>query len=66
MELQPQITRSDMVRALRVKESGFLTVFVECHPENVVTELLEFYKNAKFVKQLAEASKKAVTKGFFV
>ncbi|OMO93001.1 Mitochodrial transcription termination factor-related protein [Corchorus capsularis] len=64
MELQPQITRSDMVWALRMNERGFLTEFVECHPENVVTELLEFYKNAKCVKQLAEASKKAVTKGF--
>ncbi|OMO93002.1 Mitochodrial transcription termination factor-related protein [Corchorus capsularis] len=60
MELQPQITRSNMMWALQMKESKFLTMFVICHPEDVVTELLEFYKNAKCVKQLAETSKKAV------
>ncbi|OMO63674.1 hypothetical protein COLO4_32247 [Corchorus olitorius] len=57
MELQPQITRSNMMWALKMKESKFLITFVKCHPEDVVTELLEFYKNAKCVKQLAEASK---------
>ncbi|OMO93000.1 hypothetical protein CCACVL1_06680 [Corchorus capsularis] len=60
MELQPQITRSDMMRALRMKEEIFLTAFVRCHPENVATELLEFYKNAKCMKRLAQASKKKV------
>ncbi|OMO65781.1 Mitochodrial transcription termination factor-related protein [Corchorus capsularis] len=59
MDLQPQITRSNMIRAMRMKESKFLTVYVKCHPQNVVAEL-EFYKR---VKQLAGASKKAV-KGF--
>ncbi|OMO63684.1 Mitochodrial transcription termination factor-related protein [Corchorus olitorius] len=57
MELQPQITRSDMLRAFRMKEERFLTSFVRCHPENVATELLEFYKIAKCMKRLAQASK---------
>ncbi|OMO93003.1 Mitochodrial transcription termination factor-related protein [Corchorus capsularis] len=48
MELQPQITRSNMMWAIRMKEERFLTVFVRCHPKNVATELLKFYKNAKY------------------
>ncbi|WRX27459.1 Transcription termination factor [Theobroma cacao] len=64
MELHPQIKGAMMLRALRMKESRFLTAFVTCHPENVATELLEFYKHAKCVKRLAEASKMKVRKGF--
>ncbi|XVE52786.1 hypothetical protein DITRI_Ditri02bG0151700 [Diplodiscus trichospermus] len=64
MELHPQIKGSIMLRALRMTESRFLTAFVKCHPENVATELLEFYKHAKCLKRLAETSKKILRKGF--
>ncbi|XVF12162.1 hypothetical protein REPUB_Repub08aG0090600 [Reevesia pubescens] len=64
MELHPQIKGSIMLRALRMTESRFLTVFVKCHSENVATELLEFYEHAKCLKRLAEASKKILRKGF--
>ncbi|XWS16748.1 hypothetical protein CRYUN_Cryun33cG0005300 [Craigia yunnanensis] len=64
MELHPQIKGSIMLRALRMSESRLLSAFVKCHPENVATELLEFYKHAKCLKRLAEASKKVLRKGF--
>jgi mTERF domain-containing protein len=45
-------------------EKRFLKAFVECHPEDVANELMEFYRNAKGVKRLAEASKKKNRNGF--
>ncbi|XP_022736847.1 transcription termination factor MTERF15, mitochondrial-like [Durio zibethinus] len=64
MELHPQIKGSLMLRALRMTEIRFLTAFVKCHPQNVATELLEFYEHAKRCKRLAEASKKILRTGF--
>ncbi|XVF77873.1 hypothetical protein PTKIN_Ptkin14bG0082200 [Pterospermum kingtungense] len=64
MELHPQIKGSVMLRALRMTEKRFLSAFVKCHPENVASELLEFYKHTKRLKRLAVASKKIQRRGF--
>ncbi|XVF09211.1 hypothetical protein REPUB_Repub07fG0072500 [Reevesia pubescens] len=64
MELHPQIKGSVMLRALRMTESRFLAQFVKCHPQDVATELLDFFEHAKGLKRLAEASKKKLRKGF--
>ncbi|XP_021900588.1 uncharacterized protein LOC110816635 [Carica papaya] len=64
MNIQPQIKGPTMLTALRMKEKRFLKAFITCHPEDVVNDLMEFYKNAKCIKRLAEASKKVVHKGF--
>ncbi|KAE8714948.1 thiosulfate/3-mercaptopyruvate sulfurtransferase 1 [Hibiscus syriacus] len=64
MDFYPQVDGSIMLRALRMKEDRFLNVFVKCHPQDVATELLEFYKHAKGLKPLAESSKKTQRKGF--
>lgn len=53
-----------MLTARRMKEKQFLKAFIPCHPEAIANELMEFYKNAKCIKQLPEASKKTVHKGF--
>jgi mTERF domain-containing protein len=64
MGLILQIKGPTLLRALRMTEKRFLKAFVECHPKDVAEELMEFYRNAKGVKRLAEASKKRVTEGF--
>ncbi|CAA2981137.1 uncharacterized protein LOC111412463 [Olea europaea var. sylvestris] len=64
MGLVPQIKGPAMLRALRMSEKRFITAFITCHPEDVVNELITFYKNAKCVKRLAESSKKNLSKGF--
>jgi len=64
MGLNFQIKGPTMLRALRMTEKRFLKAFVELHPKDVADELMEFYRNAKGVKRLAEASKKSVTNGF--
>jgi mTERF domain-containing protein len=64
MGLNLQIKGPTLLTALRMTEKRFLKAFVECHPEDVANELMEFYRNAKGVKRLAEASKKKIRKGF--
>ncbi|KAG2679653.1 hypothetical protein I3843_11G060600 [Carya illinoinensis] len=64
MGLDSQIKGPTMLRALRMTEMRFLKVFVKCHPKDVADELLEFYKCAKGIKRLAEASKKNIGVGF--
>jgi mTERF domain-containing protein len=64
MGLNLQIKGPTLLTALRMTEKRFLKAFVECHPEDVANELMEFYRNAKGVKRLAEASKKKNRNGF--
>ncbi|KAG2679654.1 hypothetical protein I3843_11G060700 [Carya illinoinensis] len=64
MGLDLQIKGPTMLRALRMTEKRFLKAFVTCHPTDVADELLEFYKCAKGIKRLAEASKKNISVGF--
>ncbi|KAJ8752502.1 hypothetical protein K2173_004790 [Erythroxylum novogranatense] len=64
MQLFPQIIGPLMLRALRMTEERFCKVFVSCHPKGVAEDLMEFYKNAKKVRRLAEASKKCLHEGF--
>ncbi|GAA0140276.1 hypothetical protein LIER_01656 [Lithospermum erythrorhizon] len=64
MGLHPPIKGSSMLRALRMKEDRFIRAFIRCHPENISIELLEFYRNVKDIRRLAESSKKSFRKGF--
>lgn len=64
MGLDPQIKGPAIFRALRMTEKRFLKAFVACHPKDVADELMEYYRNAKDVKRLAQASKKNLHKGF--
>ncbi|XP_050223064.1 transcription termination factor MTERF9, chloroplastic [Mercurialis annua] len=64
MNLCPQIKAPMIVRAMRMTEKRFFKVFVLCHPKDVAQELMNFYKEAKGCKRLAESSKKIVNKGF--
>ncbi|KAL2510458.1 Mitochondrial transcription termination factor family protein [Abeliophyllum distichum] len=64
MGLVPQIKGPAMLRALRMSEKRFIAAFITCHLEDVANELINFYKNAKRVKRLAESSKKNLNKGF--
>ncbi|KAE8686277.1 thiosulfate/3-mercaptopyruvate sulfurtransferase 1 [Hibiscus syriacus] len=64
MDLHPQVDGSVMLTALRMKEDRFLNVFVKCHPQEVATQLLEFYRHAKGLRPLAESSKKIKRTGF--
>ncbi|CAH2075749.1 unnamed protein product [Thlaspi arvense] len=64
MGLDPQIKGPALLRALRMKEKRFVNAFINCHPKNVADELMQFYRNAKCVKRLAESSKKNLHKGF--
>ncbi|OVA04000.1 Mitochodrial transcription termination factor-related [Macleaya cordata] len=64
MDLHPQIQGSAMLRALRMAEFRFIKAFINCHSEDVKSELMEFYTKAKGIKRLAETSKRIVNKGF--
>uniref|UniRef100_A0A5B7BLX2 Mitochondrial transcription termination factor family protein n=1 Tax=Davidia involucrata TaxID=16924 RepID=A0A5B7BLX2_DAVIN len=64
MGLVSQIKGPTMLRALRMNEKRFVKAFIKCHPEDVASELMEYYTNAKDVKRLAESSKKNLHKGF--
>ncbi|KAF5732830.1 hypothetical protein HS088_TW17G00363 [Tripterygium wilfordii] len=64
MGLSPSIKGVNVFRALRMKEKRFLAVFVNCHPQEVASELMECYRDAKAIKRLAEASKRRLRTGF--
>ncbi|KAK9086205.1 hypothetical protein Syun_028599 [Stephania yunnanensis] len=68
MGLAPQIKGPALFRALRMTESRFVKVYVQCHgdeeDDGVGKELMQFYVNAKRFKRLAVASKKPVHRGF--
>jgi mTERF domain-containing protein len=53
-----------LLTALRMTEKSYLKAFVEYHPEDVANELMDFYRKAKGMKRLGEASKKNILKGF--
>ncbi|KAM1761657.1 hypothetical protein ACFX12_004394 [Malus domestica] len=57
MGLDKKIEGPMMMRAMRMTEKRFLKAFVRCHPKDVADELMEYYKNVKGVKRLAEASR---------
>nr|GLL20526.1 transcription termination factor MTEF1, chloroplastic [Ipomoea trifida] len=62
--LEPQIKGPSLLRALRMTEKRFFKVFVDCHPKDVAKELTAFYKTTKYIRRLAESSKKNARKGF--
>ncbi|KAJ7948967.1 Transcription termination factor like [Quillaja saponaria] len=64
MNLNLQIKRPPILRALRMTEKRFVKQLIECHPKEVADELMEFYGSAKQIKTLAESSKKGTRKGF--
>ncbi|XP_057959823.1 uncharacterized protein LOC131152155 [Malania oleifera] len=64
MGLVPQIKGPEILTALRMKEKRFLEAFVTCHPNDVSHQLMEWYRNVKCVKRLAEGSKRNICKGF--
>ncbi|KAI5680640.1 hypothetical protein M9H77_01867 [Catharanthus roseus] len=64
MGLVPEIKGPNMMRALRMKEKRFIKVFINCHPEDIAKQLMDFYTNAKCIKRLAESSKKILHIGF--
>ncbi|URD72754.1 mitochondrial transcription termination factor family protein [Musa troglodytarum] len=58
MGLYPRIKGPHLLtRAVRMKESRFLTVFVNCHPEDTAGKLMEYYSTLKPEKRLAESSR---------
>lgn len=64
MGLVPKIRGSNMLRALRMTEKRFIKAFINCHPENIANELMDFYTAAKCIKRLAESAKKNLHTGF--
>lgn len=64
MRLKPLIKEVSIFRAVRMSEKRFLKVYVMCHPQDIATELMEFYEKSKNMKRLAEKSKKYIRKGF--
>ncbi|KAF5744244.1 hypothetical protein HS088_TW08G00843 [Tripterygium wilfordii] len=64
MALYPSVKGAKLFRAMRMKEKRFLAVFVSCHPQEVASELMECYRDAKAIKRLAEASKRRLRTGF--
>jgi len=47
-----------MVGTLRMSEQRFLKVYVMCHEEDIIDELLDYYRTLKRMKRLAVASRK--------
>ncbi|XAR66072.1 hypothetical protein NMG60_11012131 [Bertholletia excelsa] len=64
MGLDPQIKGPALLRALRMQEKRFVRAFINCHQDDVASELMQFYRSAKCVKRLAESSRKNKHKGF--
>ncbi|XP_047327235.1 transcription termination factor MTERF9, chloroplastic [Impatiens glandulifera] len=64
MGLVSKVEESRFLSAIRMTEKRFIEVFIDCYPQDVAQELMEFYTNMKCVKRLAESSKKEVRKGF--
>ncbi|XP_027336456.1 uncharacterized protein LOC113850217 [Abrus precatorius] len=65
-EMDPtlRIIGSKILSSLRMPEQRFLKQFVNCHPNDIANELMEFYRSTKEVKRLAEWSKKSCHRGF--
>lgn len=64
MGLVPRVKGPLLLRAMRMKEKRFIKAFINCHPEDVARELMEYYTRVKGVRRLAESSKKQLYKGF--
>lgn len=64
MGLDPRIEGLKIFTALRMTEKRFVKAFINCHPPEIATELMECFVDAKHVKRLAEESKKISHKGF--
>lgn len=64
MGLKPQIKGPLLLKTLRMTEKRFIKVFIDCHPKDVADELMAFYKTTKYIRRLAESSKKNARKGF--
>lgn len=64
MGLVPQVNGPALLRAMRMTEKRFIKAFINCHPEDVARELLEYYRSVKRVRRLAESSKKQLCRGF--
>ncbi|XP_073150920.1 transcription termination factor MTERF8, chloroplastic-like isoform X2 [Henckelia pumila] len=64
MGVEPGIKGPAMLRALRMSDKRFVAAFITCHSGDVANELMTFYNNAKFVRRLAESSKKNSNTGF--
>lgn len=64
MGLVPQVKGSALLRALRMSEKRFISVYITCHPENDALDLVTAYRNAKCIRRLAESSKKNLHIGF--
>ncbi|KAL3376568.1 hypothetical protein AABB24_003152, partial [Solanum stoloniferum] len=64
MGLVPRVKGPSLLRAMRMTEKRFIKAFINCHPEDVAHELMEYYTGVKRVRRLAESSKKQLYRGF--
>ncbi|KAK4347732.1 hypothetical protein RND71_034071 [Anisodus tanguticus] len=64
MGLEPRVKGPALLRAMRMTEKRFIKAFINCHPEDVAHELMEYYGSVRCVRRLAESSKKHSYKGF--
>ncbi|CAN1157871.1 Thiosulfate/3-mercaptopyruvate sulfurtransferase 1, mitochondrial [Linum perenne] len=64
MGLSPKIEGHNLVRVMKMTEKRLIKVYISCHPEDIVTELMASYEKAKGLRRLAQAAKKSVFERF--
>ncbi|MCD7467018.1 hypothetical protein HAX54_004189 [Datura stramonium] len=51
MGLVPRVKGPSLLRAMRMTEKRFIKAFINCHPEDVACELMEYYRSVKRVRR---------------